>query len=126
MNQLFGLQHRRKHHPPKALPQGRDATAPPRRSFIKVRLGIKALACFFATTRGWSQFLALANTNTMLNHLRGFAARLGTSRPQRARVVGMSVSGESAIGTGPVASCRCQVPVPLADLFEFQSYVFIA
>ena len=37
---------KRKHHPPKALPQGRDATAPTRRSFIKVRLGIKALACF--------------------------------------------------------------------------------
>jgi hypothetical protein len=36
MDQLFGLQHRRKHHPPKALPQGRDATAPARRSFIKV------------------------------------------------------------------------------------------
>ena len=27
---------KRKHHPPKALPQGRDATAPTRRSFIKV------------------------------------------------------------------------------------------
>ena len=27
---------KRKHHPPKALPQGRDATAPPRRSFTKV------------------------------------------------------------------------------------------
>ena len=55
MNQLFGLQHRRKHHLPKALPQGRDATAPTRRSFTNVRLGIRALACFFtATTRSWS------------------------------------------------------------------------
>ena len=34
-------------HPTKASPLGEDATAPTRRSFTKVRLGIRALACFY-------------------------------------------------------------------------------
>ena len=56
MNQLFGLQHRRKHHPPKALPQGRDATAPTRRSFIKVRSDHQRSGVITATMRGGSPF----------------------------------------------------------------------
>ncbi len=40
MNQLFGLQHRRSIHPLQGLPlYGEDATAPTRRSFIKVCSG---------------------------------------------------------------------------------------
>ena len=53
MNQLFGLQHRRKHHPPKALPQGRDATAPPVALSLRYARGIKAPA--------WIQRLRVAS-----------------------------------------------------------------
>ena len=47
MNQLFGLQHRRKHHPSKASPQGEDATAPPVALSLMYAQTIKGLACFF-------------------------------------------------------------------------------
>ncbi len=51
---------KRKHHPPKALPQGRDATAPTRRSFIKVCSDHQRSGIISATTRGWSPFWGLA------------------------------------------------------------------
>ena len=48
MNQLFGLQHRRDTHPQQTSPFiWGSLTAPSRRSFTKVRLGIKALAFFY-------------------------------------------------------------------------------
>ena len=51
---------KRKHHPPKALPQGRDATAPSRRSFIKVCSDHQRSGILSATTRGWSPYWGLA------------------------------------------------------------------